>query len=100
MQDTTTGGARLVRAAAEQGDYLRAVTIAARMAPGMEPQLTQYRFMMEAYEQALAAGDRRKALRALADARLAAIAAELPELETVATNRLYAVVKAHELRRA
>jgi hypothetical protein len=99
MQDMTTG-MRLVRAAAEAGDYARAVSIAEKLAPGSEPQLVQYRLMMEKYDQAVAGDDWRRALRALADARLAAIAAEMPELETVATNRLYEVVKAHELRRA
>lgn len=99
MQESTTT-ARLARAAVEQGEYARGVDIAAKLAPGLEPQLEQYRLMMETYDLAVSAADWRRALRALADARLAAIQAGLPELETVATNRLYEVVKAHELRRA
>jgi hypothetical protein len=93
-------GARLVQAAAEAGDYARAVTIAAELVPDMEAQLGQYQIQMDLYEQARQTGHWRLALRALADARMAAIAAGLPELEGVATDRLYDVVKSHELRRA
>ncbi len=99
MQDANME-ARMVRAAAEAGDYERAVTIAGHLVPEMEAQLTQYQVQMALYEQAMGAGNWRLAIRALADARLAAIQAGLPELEGVATDRLYAVVKAHELRRA
>lgn len=99
MQDAKMDS-RMVRAAAEAGDYERAVTIANRLVPDMEAQLAQYQVQMSLYEQAMAAGNWRLAIRALADARLAAIQAGLPELEGVATDRLYAVVKAHELRRA
>lgn len=99
MHDTTAG-VRVVRAAAEEGDYARAVAMAALLVPGMEAQLGQYRLQMELYEQAVKNGNWRQAIRALADARIAAVQAGLPELEVVATDRLYDVVKAHELRRA
>ncbi|HWI64939.1 MAG TPA: hypothetical protein VNT75_24180 [Symbiobacteriaceae bacterium] len=99
MQETTTG-TRLIRAAAESGEYGRAVEIAIRLWPDMAHQLEQYRLQMELYETSRAGHDWRRALRALADARLAAIAAGLVELEIVATNRLYDVVKSNELRRA
>ncbi|HLN62402.1 MAG TPA: hypothetical protein VK464_12695 [Symbiobacteriaceae bacterium] len=99
MQDANME-ARMVRAAAEAGDYERAVTIAGHLVPEMAAQLGQYQVQMALYEQARAEGNWRLAIRALADARLAAIAAGLPELEGVATDRLYTVVKAHELRRA
>lgn len=99
MQETTTG-TRLIRAAAEQGEYGRAVEIATKMWPEMAHQLEQYRLQMENYELARDKHDWRRALRALADARIAAIAAGMVELEIVATNRLYEVVKSNELRRA
>lgn len=99
MQEVSTVS-RLVQAAAEAGDYERAVVLSAQLVEGMEAQLGQYRLRMEGYEQARAAGNWRLALRTLADARIAAIQAGLPELEGVATNRLYDVVKSHELRRA
>jgi hypothetical protein len=99
MQEITSGN-RLIRAAAEQGDYVGAVEMAMKLWPEMVHQLQQYRLMMEQYEASRGKLDWRRALRALADARLAAIAAGLVELEVVATNRLYDVVKSHELRRA
>ncbi|MDF2628602.1 MAG: hypothetical protein K0R39_2433 [Symbiobacteriaceae bacterium] len=95
-----TAGNRLIRAAAEQGDYVGAVEMATKLLPDMVHQLQQYRLMMEQYETSRGKLDWRRALRALADARLAAIAAGLVELEIVATNRLYDIVKSHELRRA
>lgn len=97
MPEATTL-AQAVRAAAERGDYGRAVETAAKLVPGMEPQLGQYQYQMERYEQYKAAADWRHALRALADARTAAVAAGLPELETVASNRLYEVVKLYSVR--
>jgi hypothetical protein len=99
MQEITTG-TRFIRAAAEAGDYGRAVEVAAKLWPDVAPQLEQYRLQMELYELCREKSEWRRALRALADARIAAIAAGLPELEVVATNRLYDVVKSHELRRA
>lgn len=99
MQETTTG-TRLIRAAAEIGEYARAVEIAVKLWPDMIHQLEQYRLQMELYELSRAKLDWRRALRSLADARLAAIAAGIVELEIVATNRLYDVVKSYELRRA
>jgi hypothetical protein len=99
MQEMRSGN-RLIRAAAEQGDYVGAVEMATKLWPEMVHQLQQYRLMMEQYEASRGKLDWRQALRALADARLAAIAAGLVELEVVATNRLYDVVKSHELRRA
>jgi hypothetical protein len=94
------GTPRDLRIAVEQGDYVRAVNLAAALAPGTEPQLDQFRIQMEVYDRARAAADYRKALRALADARMAAIAAGFPELEAVITDRLYEVVKLHGGRRA
>ncbi|HYF92103.1 MAG TPA: hypothetical protein VD969_07635 [Symbiobacteriaceae bacterium] len=99
MQETTTG-TRLIRAAAEKGEYGRAVEIAARMWPEVALQLEQYRLQMEIYELCREKCDWRRALRALADARIAAVAAGVVELEMVATNRLYEVVKSNEARRA
>jgi len=93
-------GLRAVQAMAERGDYRGAVAAALAIVPCAEAQLRQYEIMMELYEEARVGGSWRRALRALADARMAAIAAELPELETVATARLYEVVRLHELRRA
>lgn len=82
-----------LRTAAERGDYARAAVVAQQLAPGMEAQLGQFRNQMEVYEATRAQADWRRALRALADARIAAIAAGLPELESVVTDRLYDVVK-------
>ena len=98
MQQAVTT-AETMRAAVAQGDYAGAVDAAAALAPEMAPQLVQFRFMMERYAEARQASDWRRALRALADARMAAIAAGLPELETLATNLLYDVVKQYEGRR-
>jgi hypothetical protein len=82
-----------LRIAAEQGDYAKAAQVAAALAPGMEAQLRQFFIQMEIYQEAKGTSDWRKALRALADARIAAISAGLPELESVVTERLYDVVK-------
>lgn len=98
MQQATTSTDAL-RAAAVQGDYAGVISAAAALAPEAEPQLVQFRIMMERYEEARQAADWRRALRAVADARMAAIAAGLPELETLTTNLLYDVVKQYEGRK-
>lgn len=97
MEVPATGSA--AREAALAGDYSRAVAVAAPLVPGMEPQLEQYRLQMRAYDEAHALQDWRKALRALADARLAARAAGVPALEQVASDRLYELVRSHEVSR-
>ncbi|MGE5673419.1 MAG: hypothetical protein ACM3XM_05980 [Mycobacterium leprae] len=86
-------------AAALEGNYQRVTELAAALAPGAEPQLEQFRIQMEEYEAAVQQSDWRRALRALADARLAAIGAGIPDLEAIATQRLYSVVKQYEGRR-
>lgn len=91
--------ARSARQAAVDGDYNKAVSLAATLVPGMELQLEQYRLQMETYDDARTTEDWRRALRALADARLAALAAGVPELEQVASDRLYDLVRLHEVRR-
>ncbi|MFZ5828008.1 MAG: hypothetical protein ACOY94_27195 [Bacillota bacterium] len=96
----TRNVAESAREAAEAGDYTRAAALAAIVAPGMEMQLEQYRLRMQDYERASAEGDWRKALRALADARLAALAAGVFGLEQVANERLYDLVKQGEVRRS
>lgn len=93
---TTAGG---LRAAAERGDYALAAKQAAELMPDMIPQIEQYRIRMELYEEAVEAENWRQAIRALADARMAAIAADLPELEVVAQARLFQVVKHFQGRR-
>lgn len=89
--------ARSAQDAARSGDYTRAVAIAATMVTNMELQLERFRIQMERYDEACGAGDWRRAVRSLADARLAALAAGVPELEQVATERLYALVRKHEV---
>ncbi len=98
MAHTSCTAARRAQDLAQAGDYNQAVAIASALAPGMEPQLEQYRLQMQAYERANAERDWRRALRALADAWMAALAAGVPELEKVANERLYALVKDHEVR--
>lgn len=85
--------AREVRTAAERGDYALAEELANSMVTGASEELAKYRERMERYEQAKAVGDFRRALRALADARAAAIASGLPELESVVTHLLFDVVR-------
>ncbi len=93
--------AKEVRAAAERGDYALAESLALSLAPGKETELTRFRERMEVYEQARESQDWRRALRALADARDAAVAAGLPELEGVVTHRLFDIVKLQqEVRKA
>lgn len=99
MEESLSIGWEL-RAAAAQGDYERVAAIAASLAPGMEAQVEQFRIQMQLYTQARAGQDWRRALRALADARLAAIHAGLPDLESIATEGLYHIVRSYEGRRA
>lgn len=82
-----------VRTAAERGEYAVAVALASSLVPGLDDVLSRYRERMESYEEARQAGDWRRALRSLADARAAAIASGLPELESVVTHRLFDVVR-------
>lgn len=84
---------RDVRKAAEQGDYARAAVLASVLLPGMEQPLARFRDEMEAYERARLTANWHRALRSLADARAAAMATGLFELETVVTHRLFDVVK-------
>ncbi len=86
---------RQMREAAARGDYAEAVTRAAELAPGKERLLEQFRLQMERYEKALAESDRRRALLALAKARSAAVAADLPALESIASERLAGMVNLH-----
>jgi hypothetical protein len=88
-----------MRTAMEQGDYALAVTLAAELAPGMDSQLGQFKIQMELYRQARSDADWRRALRAIADARIAAISAGLPELESIASHHLYQIVREHEGKR-
>lgn len=91
---------RDVRIAAEGGDYSLAVTLAAKVVPGMEPELRKFKAEMEAYEEAKGRANWHRALRSLADARAAAISAGIPELESVVTHRLFDIVKQqHEGRK-
>lgn len=95
MSETTTARAEL-KAAAGRGDYAEAVRSAAVLAPGKERELEQFRSQMELCERALRAAEWRRALRALAEARTAAVAAGLPDLESISTARMYAVIKLRE----
>lgn len=94
----TGKAARSAREAAQAGDYTRAADLAAIVAPGMEMQLEQFRLRMQDYEEACVEENWRRALRALADARLAALAAGVVDLEQVANERLYDLVKKHEVK--
>lgn len=91
--------ARSAREAALVGDYDSAVAIANSLVPGMELQLQQYRWQMETYEEARCRNDWRRALRALADARLAAVVSGVPALEEVASDRLYDLVRTYGVAR-
>ena len=86
---------REIRTAAEQGDYARAAVLAAIVAPGMEGPLSTFQSEMEAYERARLVSNWHRALRSLADARSAAIACGMPELESVVTHRLFDIVRLH-----
>lgn len=88
-----------ILAALQRGDYARAELAAAALVPGKEPQLYQFRIQMESYERARRESDWYRALRALADARLAAINAGVAELEEVANRRLQETVRSYEGRR-
>ncbi|HEY3365513.1 MAG TPA: hypothetical protein VGK74_10710 [Symbiobacteriaceae bacterium] len=99
MEESLSIGWEL-RAAAAQGDFDKVAAIANALVPGMEAQVEQFRIQMGLYAQAKEANDWRRSLRALADARLAAIAAGLTDLESMATEGLYNIVKLYEGRRA
>lgn len=96
-QVTFTG--REIRAAAERGEYARAAVMASILAPGMEGVLGRFQTEMEAYERAKISANWHRALRALADARAAALASGVIELEAVVTRRLFDVVRLHHEER-
>lgn len=83
----------------ERGDYARVEVAAAAMVPGKEAQLHQFRVQMESYERARGEADWYRALRALTDARLAAISAGLVPLEEMANRRLKETIRLYEGRR-
>lgn len=90
--------ARCTREAAEAGDYTWAAAIAVTGAPGLEMQLEQFRLRMQDDEVACTVENWRQPLRALAVARLAALGPGVVDLERVANERLYDLVKKHEVR--
>lgn len=93
----TTTIHRDMRTAAGRKDYAKATDAALILAPDKGTYLTEFRVFMERYEQAKSRYAWRKALRAVIAARRAAIAAELPDLEQIATERLYELVRLYEL---
>jgi len=90
--------ARKARSFAQAGDYNQAVAVASLLVPGMEHQLEQFRVRMRAFESAKAIGHWREAVSALTDARMAALAAGIPELAQVASDQLFRLVKEQEVR--
>jgi DNA polymerase/3'-5' exonuclease PolX len=62
----------------------------------VEVQLRQYWLQMELFEKFRAEGDWRRALRAIADARIAAVAAGKTDLEAAASERLLEVVRLYQ----
>lgn len=99
MRQPMTGFHTIMTALA-RGDYARAEVAAAAFAPGKEAQLHQFRIQMESYERARIEADWYKALRALADARMAAIGSGIPTLEEVVTDRLRETIRLYEGRRS
>jgi len=85
-----------LKAAAGRGDYALAVRSAAILAPGKEQELNQFRAEMEFSQRAIRSAQWRSALRALAQARMAAVAVGLPELENISTDQMYRVIKLRE----
>lgn len=85
-------GERELKAAAARGDYARVVNLATSMSPKSRPEAVKFQAHMDIYEQARRQGDWRRTMRALADARDAAIAAGFPQLESVVSHRLVEVV--------
>lgn len=85
-----------LKAAVGRGDYALAVRSAAVLAPGKEQELNQFRAEMEFSQHAIRSAQWRSALRALAQARMAAVAVGLPELENLSTDQMYRVIKLRE----
>lgn len=85
-----------LKAAVGRGDYAVAVRSAAVLAPGKEQELDQFRAEMEFSQRAIRSAQWRIALRALAQARMAAVAVGLPELESISTDQMYRVIKLRE----
>ncbi|HEY8346061.1 MAG TPA: hypothetical protein VIL07_02150 [Symbiobacteriaceae bacterium] len=85
-----------LKEAARRGDYAGAVRNAALLVPGKQRELDRFRMEMEQYERAVRTAQWRAALRALAAARMAAVAAGLPELEDISTDQMYRVIRLRE----
>lgn len=85
-----------LKAAVGRGDYASVVRSAAVLAPGKERELDQFRTEMEFSQRAIHSAQWRSALRALAQARMAAVAAGVPELERISTDQMYLVIKLRE----